>query len=151
MIASYYYDPFGRRLWKEVSGTRTYFHYADEGLIGEYESTGTEIKSYGWKPGSAWGTDPLFIKEGSSYFFYHTDHLGTPHKMTAVNGAVVWSAKYSSFGEASVDANSTITNNLRFPGQYFDGETGLYYNYFEPISKRNCKYHSGKVKSGEVL
>ncbi len=27
-IASYYYDPIGRRLWKDVAGTRTYFKYA---------------------------------------------------------------------------------------------------------------------------
>jgi YD repeat-containing protein len=33
VIATYYYDPFGRRLWKEVRGVRTYFHYADEGLV----------------------------------------------------------------------------------------------------------------------
>ena len=112
-----------------MAGVRTYFHYADEGLIGEYDSTGTEIKTYGWKPGSVWTTDPLFMKEGSSYFFYHTDHLGTPQKMTAVNGAVVWAAKYSSFGEANVDAASTITNPLRFPGQFFDAETGLHYNW----------------------
>jgi hypothetical protein len=26
--------------------------YADEGLIGEYDSTGTEIKTYGWRPDS---------------------------------------------------------------------------------------------------
>jgi RHS repeat-associated protein len=68
------------------------------------------------------------MKDGTNYYFYHNDHLGTPQKMTAVNGAVVWSAKYSSFGEADVDGASTITNNLRFPGQYFDSETGLHYN-----------------------
>ena len=142
MIASYYYDPFGRRLWKEVAGVRTYFHYSDEGLIGEYDSTGNEIKTYGYKPGSTWTTDPLFMKEGSSYYFYQNDHLGTPQKMTAVNGAVVWAAKYSSFGEASVDAASTVTNNLRVPGQYYDGETGLHYNYhryYDPETGRYLK------------
>ena len=30
LTGTYYYDPFGRRLWKEVGGVRTYFHYADE-------------------------------------------------------------------------------------------------------------------------
>ncbi len=49
--------------------------------------------------------------------------------MTAVNGAVVWSAKYSSFLDANVDPSSTITNNLRAPGQYFDEETNLHYNW----------------------
>jgi RHS repeat-associated protein len=70
---------------------------------------------------------------------YQNDHLGTPQKLTAVNGAVVWSAKYSSFGEADVNISSSITNNLRFPGQYFDQETNLYYNlfrYYDPAAGR---------------
>jgi YD repeat-containing protein len=33
LIASYYYDPLGRRLWKEVGGVRAYFLYTDEGLM----------------------------------------------------------------------------------------------------------------------
>jgi RHS repeat-associated protein len=128
--SQYYYDPFGRRLWKEVNNVRTYFVYADEGLVAEADSAGNVIKSYGYRPGSTWTTDPLFMKVGSEYYFYQNDHLGTPQKLTAVNGAVVWSAKYSSFGEAEVDLSSSVTNNLRFPGQYFDEETGLHYNYF---------------------
>ena len=91
MIASYYYDPFGLRLWKEVGGVRTYFCYADEGLIGEYDANGTEIKTYGYQP-STWMADPLFMKQGDNYYCYKNDHLGTLQKMTAVNGAVVWAA-----------------------------------------------------------
>ncbi|MFZ5569765.1 MAG: RHS repeat domain-containing protein [Thermodesulfobacteriota bacterium] len=70
------------------------------------------------------------MKVGLEYYFYHNDHLGTPQKMTTISGAVVWSAKYSSFGKAEIDPASTVTNNLRFPGQMFDGETGLHYNWF---------------------
>ena len=40
VIATYYYDPFGRRLWKEVDEIRTYFVYSDEGLVGEYDASG---------------------------------------------------------------------------------------------------------------
>ena len=49
--------------------------------------------------------------------------------MTDSSGAVVWSADYKPFGDATVTV-STITNNLRFPGQYYDAETGNHYNYF---------------------
>ena len=139
MIAKYYYDPFGRRLWKKVNGERTYFHYSEQGLIAEYDNQGDPIRFYGYKPGSSWTTDPVFLKKDEDYYFYHNDHLGIPQKLTAVNGAVVWSAKYSSFGRAYVDTESTITNNLRFPGQYFDQETGLYYNfhrYYDPEKGR---------------
>jgi RHS repeat-associated protein len=140
VIATYYYDPFGRRLWKEVGGARTYFMYADEGLVAEFEGTGLETKSYGYAPNSTWTTNPLFMKERTQYYFYHNDHLGTPQKMTTVNGSTVWSAKYESFGKAVVDPSSTIVNNLRFPGQYYDAETGLHYNYHRYFEPRTGRY-----------
>ncbi len=138
--STYYYDPFGRRLWKEVNGVRTYFVYADEGLVAEVDETGNVVKSYGYRPGSSWTTDPLFMKVGGQYYFYQNDHLGTPQKLTAVNGAVVWSAKYSSFGDANIDSFSRIVNNLRFPGQYHDQETKLHNNYFRYYNSSSGRY-----------
>ncbi len=146
LTAKYYYDPFGRRLFKEVNGIRTYYMYADEGLAAEMDASGRVTKTYGWKPGGTWGTDPLYMAEdtdGSAaleYYFYHNDHLGTPQKMTDPSGAVVWSATYSSFGEAHVDPASTVTNNLRFPGQYEDRETGLHYNWFRYYGPGSGRY-----------
>ncbi len=103
-------------------------------MIGEYDANGNALKTYGYRPDSTWTTDPLFLKQGLEYYFYQNDHLGTPQKLVAMNGAVVWSATYTAFGDAVVDV-STVTNNLRFPGQYYDAETGLFYNgfrYYEP-------------------
>ncbi len=136
--SKYYYDPFGRRLWKEVDGTRTYFVYSDEGLVGEYDSTGQELRTYGWIPGSGWSTNPLFVKIAGVYYWYRNDHLGTPQKIVTTSGAIVWEAVYDSFGNCQVQVE-TITNNLRFPGQYYDPETGLYYNlnrYYDPTTGR---------------
>ncbi|MFH0727105.1 MAG: RHS repeat-associated core domain-containing protein [Pseudomonadota bacterium] len=127
-VADYYYDPFGRRLWKEVDGTRTYFLYSDEGLIGEYNASGAETKSYGYVPDSSFSTDPLFVKTGGTYYWYQNDHLGIPQKIIRTNGQVVWDAVYDAFGNILINTES-INSNLRLPGQYFDAETGLYYNY----------------------
>jgi RHS repeat-associated protein len=69
----------------------------------------------------------------------HNDHLGTPQKMTDALGTLVWAADYKPFGEANVTI-STITNNLRFPGQYFDAETGLNYNYFRNYNPQIGRY-----------
>ncbi|RME32898.1 MAG: RHS repeat-associated core domain-containing protein, partial [Deltaproteobacteria bacterium] len=51
-----------------------------------------------------------------------------PQQLAAKNGAKSWAAIYEAFGKATATV-STVTNNLRFPGQYADGETGLNYNY----------------------
>ncbi|MBW1982131.1 MAG: RHS domain-containing protein, partial [Deltaproteobacteria bacterium] len=71
-------------------------------------------------------------------YYYHNDHLGTPLLLTDDNQAVVWSADYMPFGEAII-LTTTIENNLRFRGQYFDEETGLHYNwhrYYDPATGR---------------
>jgi RHS repeat-associated protein len=109
-------------------------------LVGEYDSAGVEIKAYGWRLGATWSTDPVFMKQGTEYYWYHNDHLGTPQKLTTTSGAVVWSAKYTSFLEATVDASLTIENNLRAPGQYFDAETGLHYNYHRYYNFNTGRY-----------
>lgn len=71
---------------------------------------------------------------------YHvlSDHLGTPQVIIDKNENVVWKADYEPFGKANI-TTETITNNIRFPGQYYDEETGLHYNYYryyDPSSGR---------------
>ena len=72
------------------------------------------------------------------WYWFVNDHLGTPQKMVDESGDVVWAAAYAPFGEAWV-YHDEITNNLRFPGQYYDVETGLHYNwhrYYDPETGR---------------
>ncbi|MBL0378600.1 MAG: RHS repeat-associated core domain-containing protein [Desulfofustis sp. PB-SRB1] len=57
------------------------------------------------------------------------------------NGAIVWAATYESFGSATI-TTATITNNLRFPGQYFDSESGLHYNWHRFYDPENGRYIS---------
>jgi len=138
VVATYGYDPFGRRLWKDVGGKQTFFLYADEGLIGEYDSTGNELRSYGWSPDSLWGTSPLWQKTEKYFYWYQNDAMGTPQKLIRTSGKTVWSGTFDAFGNVMID-EEIISSNLRFAGQYFDGETGLYYNlnrYYDPETGR---------------
>jgi RHS repeat-associated protein len=140
LTASYYYDPFGRRLWKEVAGVRTYFVYADEGLVAEADAAGTVTKTYSYRPGSTWTTDPLFMRQDGQYYFYQNDHLGTPQKMTSISGAKVWEATYKAFGEAELGPQSSVVSNLRFPGQYYDQEIDLNYNFHRNYDPKTSRY-----------
>ncbi|MGA3133377.1 MAG: RHS repeat-associated core domain-containing protein [Terracidiphilus sp.] len=61
-------------------------------------------------------------------YFLHDDSLGTPQLATDSNQNIAWQTSYQPFGQASV--SGTITQNLRFPGQYFDVESGWNHNGF---------------------
>jgi RHS repeat-associated protein len=121
-----------------VNGTVTVFHYSLTGqLIAESNSAGNITTEYVYLNGQ-----PLTKIEGANTYYYHNDALGTPQKMTDASGTVVWSADYKPFGEATVTI-STITNNLRLPGQYFDQETGTHYNYFRDYNPMIGRYIQG--------
>ncbi|MBW2021145.1 MAG: RHS domain-containing protein [Deltaproteobacteria bacterium] len=79
-------------------------------------------------------------QQAKGMYYYHLDHLGTPQMMTDKNGEIVWKADYEPFGEAEVDMDSTVVNNFRFPGQYWDGETGLHYNYHRYYDPKTGRY-----------
>jgi len=66
-----------------------------------------------------------------------TDHLGTPTAMLDVAGRPVWSADIGIWGELRNLVGDKQACPFRWPGQYEDEETGLYYNrfrYYDPDS-----------------
>ena len=66
---------------------------------------------------------------GEAIYYYHNDHLGTPQKMTDANRVVAWDAIYEPFGKIDSKPVETVVNDMRFPGQYEDEGTGMYYNW----------------------
>lgn len=145
-LAAYSYDPFGRRLLKETPGAKRFFLYAEEGLIAEYDASGNAINRYGYRPGSTYGTAPLFMEadgpNGLDYFYFHTNQVGLPIMLTDASGYQVWQAEFDSFGRLLVQAQSQIDNPLRFPGQYYDQESGLHYNWHRYYDAETGRYIS---------
>lgn len=78
-------------------------------------------------------------------YFIHNNHLGTPKAMTNEQGTVVWNAKHKPFGKATVNTdvdgdNEHVELNVRLPGQYYDKETGLHYNYHRYYNPNTGRY-----------
>jgi uncharacterized protein RhaS with RHS repeats len=100
----------------------THFHYDLNGLlISETDGNGNPRRDYVYLNG-----EPVAMKVyggSAGWYWFVNDHLGTPQKMVDESGNVVWAAAYAPFGEARVYVDE-VTNNLRFPGQYYDVETG---------------------------
>lgn len=74
-------------------------------------------------------------KRGAMAVF--TDHLGTPLCLTDEAGEVAWQGVTDTFGRCEVTDGDARLCPWRFPGQYADAETGLFYNRF--------RYYSAEV------
>lgn len=79
-------------------------------------------------------------------YFIHNDHLGTPQMLTDMDQKVVWQVESQTpFGETMVNEDpdgdgQTVEFNVRAPGQYYDKETGLNYNYFRYYDPTTGRY-----------
>jgi RHS repeat-associated protein len=90
-----------------------------------------------------------FAAQTVQVYYIHADHLGTPRVITrAADNAAVWRwDNVDPFGNNQPDENPNGVNgtqafkyNLRFPGQYFDSETGTIYNYFRDYDPATGRY-----------
>jgi RHS repeat-associated protein len=62
-------------------------------------------------------------------YYVHTDHLGRPARMMAQNWAWLWDVIYAPFGGTAYLWDATTRLDIRFPGQWFQLESGLAYNW----------------------
>lgn len=147
VTASYAFNGKGQRVKKVTAAGSRYFVYHEDGrLLGEYDGAGSLIQETVWlgevpvaalKPNGAGGVN---------LFYIHSDILNTPRRISRPSdNVVVWRWDSDPFGEALPDEDPDAdTNNfvydLRFPGQYFDGETGLMYNLYRTYDPAVGRY-----------
>ncbi|MCK4830404.1 RHS domain-containing protein, partial [bacterium] len=138
VLGEYTYNGLGQRVKKTVDGTSTIFHYDFHGkLIAESQADGTMTAEYLYM--GKIRIAKVDVTTGNIYY-YLNDRLGTPQIMTDDTGTIVWEAAYKPFGEATINFRSSVVNNFRFPGQYYDEETGLHYNYFRYYDPGTGRY-----------
>ncbi|MES9964544.1 MAG: RHS repeat-associated core domain-containing protein [Candidatus Sedimenticola sp. 20ELBAFRAG] len=135
----YYYNGWGERIKKTVYGQTTRFRYGENAqLLGEYNGAGSVVREYVYLEGQ-----PVAMLAGSAdpktVYYLHSDHLGAVAKATDSSQAIVWDADRKPFGALTLLSNQ-IEMPLRFPGQYYDYESGTYYNYFRTYDPSTGRY-----------
>ncbi len=128
------YDAFGRRIAKETKDGKVGFLWDGDVLLSEQNGERSSEYVFSFN-----GYEPLCRFDESDFETYHNDYLGTPRELTDELGRVVWSSSYDVHGQISDLHVDKRENHLRFPGQYEDAETGLFYNfhrYYDPASGR---------------
>ena len=148
--SEYLYNGRGERVAKlniTSPGSTAYYVYDEVGrLLGEYKPTGVAIKEYVWlddRPVAVIGG-----YQGHRFQYVLTDHLGTPRAVVnPPTNAIIWrwDLTGSAFGnhprQANPDGDSAnYVLSLRYPGQYYDGESGLHYNYFRDYDPATGRY-----------
>ncbi len=145
-IASYQYDPAGRRISKVVGDGvfgKSWYIYDAEGLVEELDQSGKTSKSYGRFPDSYFGGGIVWqserIADIDSYFYLNNDHLDRPIVGNDASGNFAWAALSESFGLSHINPGSSIDVKIQYPGQYWDDETETAYNTqrdYNPASGR---------------
>ena len=127
VAASFVYDAFGQRFSKTDSGSASILYsYLQDHRQMEENKSGV-IADYIYADGR-----PISVLEkGSTPFpavdYVLADRLGTPQHVISSTDTTVWSATYQPYGTTAT-LSGAITQNLRFPGQNYDSETGFNYN-----------------------
>jgi RHS repeat-associated protein len=137
-------------------------------LLGEYGNGGTTSTGrteYLWLPTDSGQAIPVGLFRGNRFYAVHADHLNTPRLINDDSNKAVWQWPYSAFGDnqpvgilkattnpanaytqdpttnARLQATgAAITYNLRYPGQYSDTESGMFYNTQRSYSASQGRY-----------
>lgn len=141
---TYLVNGLGQRVRKN-SGNDQFFVYDESGrLIGEYDSSGATIQEIVW-----FANQPVAVLRPNGaaldVFYVWADHVGSPRLISDVANRIRWDwAHNDPFGGSQANENpaglGTFNFNLRFPGQYYDAETGNHYNYFRDFDPKLGRY-----------
>ncbi|MFE1174374.1 DUF6531 domain-containing protein [Streptomyces sp. NPDC058773] len=74
------------------------------------------------------------------FFAIVTDLVGTPTELLDEQGAIAARTRATLWGTTNWNADATAHTPLRFPGQYFDPETELHYNFFRHYDPDTARY-----------
>lgn len=93
----------------------------------------------GERPGPARHHRQDFRRRAPKLWFVHADHLNRPVMMTDGAKIKVWEAVWWPYGEAW-SITGTASLDLRLPGQWFQAESGLHYNWHRTYDPKSGRY-----------
>jgi RHS repeat-associated protein len=142
---NYQYNGKGEQVRKYLGTTNTYTVYDEAGhWLGDYDNTGAALQQALWLDDLPVG----LIANGNQLHYIESDHLGTPRVVVEVARNVpvwTWDLKSEAFGNSvpnqDPDGDATpLVFDMRFPGQQYDADTELNYNYFRDYDPSTGRY-----------
>ena len=110
---------------------------------GHYHLTARATDDLGNSTESAPVSVSVTGSQAQLYFIYN-DQINTARLITDQAGTAVWKSDAEPFGLnppiENPSGQGAFTYNQRFPGQYYDRETGLHYNYHRDYDPNTGRY-----------
>lgn len=124
----------------DIKPKHTPLHTADVSTAATPELTPLQAQGPPAASNITWVFDPesfapMGKMQDEQFYPIVTDYLGVPLAMFDPDGRKIWSADISIWGELTQCKGERQACPFRWPGQYEDEETGLYYNrfrYYDP-------------------
>jgi RHS repeat-associated protein len=134
------------RIWRSASFQRPRVTRLDPHQDHIYLD-GMPVATVRWRQGGMTAQGIPSSHEGH-VFQIEADHLGTPRTVIDQETNTVvwrWSLRDDPFGNALAEGDpdgdtDIFVYNLRYPGQYFDAESGSHYNYFRDYEPGTGRY-----------
>jgi RHS repeat-associated protein len=133
-LASYNYDPLGRRVSKTVDGSTTAFRWDGFVLLGECGPGGDA--DYLFEPRKFL---PLSRMTSGKVEHFVTDSRGCVTGVLDESAGLTATFQFDAFGALRSSTLNEAAPPFRLRGQYFDSESGLHYNlqrYYQPANGR---------------
>jgi RHS repeat-associated protein len=124
----------GQRTVQTVVSSQFFFYDEAGHLTGSYNGDGSVLAE------TVWLDDlPVAVLEPYAGALYIApDHLGAPHEITNASVNVVWYWDHDPFGNGQ--PTGSFSYALRFPGQFYDQNAKLHYNYFRDYDPNTGRY-----------
>ncbi|MET9536049.1 putative T7SS-secreted protein [Streptomyces sp. NPDC006553] len=137
----YAYDPLGRRISKQSPFETVHFAW-DGTTLCEQTTEGITLTwdHAGLRPLAQ--TERRVDTDDERFFAIVTDLIGTPTELVDESGDVAWRTRSTLWGTTTWNTSASAYTPLRFPGQYFDPESGLHYNHFRYYDPESARYLS---------
>ncbi|MBO0613078.1 RHS repeat protein [Thiothrix fructosivorans] len=139
---AYTYNADDQRVKKTTPTGTTLYAWDNERIIGEYDQNGAGQQA---SETVYFGSTPVAVIQNGNVYRIYADQIDTPRIITDAAGKTVWMWDSKPFGETAPNEDPdkdglVLRHNPRFPGQTFDAETGLHYNFHRDYNPATGRY-----------